>query len=313
MTPRISVVIRSYNRVEMLCELIERLLAQHHRDFEIVVVEQSTERSPGAAARLGALAQDGRVRVLEHPPLGGARARNIGVAAARGELVLLLDDDDQPVGEDFLATMEQGMSDPACLGITCQHVWPELGPPSRLYSWLAQHRCMRFSTLLGLPLVYARHDQPVRPVDYVHGTGGMLRRAAVDRFGGWDEDTPIEDETSFALRAAEHKRPEEYFAFDPSAQLLRNLDASGGLGKRFLRPGGFFVKFMTFVHHILARYRPWRVRLLYPLYVLAGGVWTASWIWYDSRAHDTVVRKLWGVSLFVATLPWHALRAAARK
>jgi glycosyltransferase involved in cell wall biosynthesis len=312
MNPRISVVIRSYNRAAMLCDLLELLLGQRHDSFEIIVVEQSTEVPGAVAKRLERLARDPRVHVHAHPPLGGARARNVGVAAARGELVLLLDDDDQPVGEDFLGAMERAMSDPACLGVTCRHDWPEMGKPSPAYRLLARYRCLHFSTLLKLPLVYVRGDVAVRPVDYVHGTGGMIRRSAYERFGGWDEDTPIEDETSFALRAARDKRPEEYFAFDPSATLRRNLDAHGGLGKRYLAPGAFFGRFMTFVHHILGRYRPWRVRLLYPLYLLAGGVWTASWIWTDSRAHNTVARKVWGVSMFAATMPWHWLRLMRR-
>jgi glycosyltransferase involved in cell wall biosynthesis len=312
LSPRISVVIRSYNRLPMLCELLEFVLAQDHPSFEVVVVEQSTEKPPEAVARLRRLREDGRLRVLEHPPLGGARARNVGAKAVRGELALFLDDDDLPEGEDFLRRMEHAMADPACLGVTCRHDWPELGEPSPLYKWLARRRCMRFSRVLGLPLTYARHDGRVAPVDYVHGTGGMIRRSAIERFGGWDEDTPIEDETSFGLRAARGRRAGEYFAFDPSATLRRNLDAQGGLGKRHLAPGAFFARFMTFVHHILGRYRPWRVRLLYPLYLLAGGSWTVSWIWTDSRAHSTIARKLWGVSTFAVTLPWHCLRLIRR-
>ena len=37
-TPRVSVVIRSYNRLPALCRLIETLLGQRHDSFEIVVV-----------------------------------------------------------------------------------------------------------------------------------------------------------------------------------------------------------------------------------------------------------------------------------
>jgi glycosyltransferase involved in cell wall biosynthesis len=44
MEPRLSVVVRSYNRLAALGELIEALLAQDHDSYEIVVVEQSTVR-----------------------------------------------------------------------------------------------------------------------------------------------------------------------------------------------------------------------------------------------------------------------------
>src|SRR4051794_7555081 len=69
--PRLSVVVRSYNRLPALAELLEALLAQDHDSFEVVVIEQSTIRVPHDVRRIDELARDPRVRVLSHPPLGG--------------------------------------------------------------------------------------------------------------------------------------------------------------------------------------------------------------------------------------------------
>src|SRR5215468_7947198 len=91
--PRVSVVVRSFNRLPMLCELLGALLRQDHDDFEIVVVEQSTDRASEDVARLSRIARDPRVRILRHSPLGGPAARNAGVRAARGELLVFIDDD----------------------------------------------------------------------------------------------------------------------------------------------------------------------------------------------------------------------------
>jgi hypothetical protein len=142
----------------------------------------------------------------------------------------------------------------------------------------------------------------------VHGTGGVIRKSAFERFGGWDEDTPIEDEASFGLRAQRMKEPDEYFGFDPRAVLRRDLDVEGGLAKRHLTPGGYYRKLMTFVHHIIARYHPMRVRLLYPAYVIAAGVWTVIWLWDDSKRYHSFLSRLLGSAAFAAALPVHALR-----
>lgn len=308
MSPRVTVVIRSYNRLPQLVETLERLLRQRHDAFDLVVVEQSTDRPAEAAARLDELARDERLRVLRHPPLGGARARNVGVGAARGEVIVLLDDDDLPVGDDWLARMEAPFADPACLGVTCRHLWREDDRPTRAYRWFARRRCMRCSPLLRTPSTYCRLDEPVRPVDYVHGTGGAIRRAAYERFGGWDPDTPIEDELSFSLRVRAGKRAGEYFAFVAEPTLRRGLDLGGGLGKRQLTAGGFYTKFMTFVHRILGRYLPVRVRALYPLYVLAGAWFVLDWLWNDSRRYATPARRLAGSAAFLLLLPIHAVR-----
>ncbi len=308
MSPRVSVIIRSYNRLPALVGVLEALLAQQHDSFEIIVVDQSTEKPEAAMTRLTELQRDPRLRVLTFPPLGGARARNIAVSETKGQVVVLLDDDDTPIGTDWLAKREAPFADPDCLGITCRHLWKDGDTPSPLYRRIARKRCMRLGPLLQTPSVYNRTDEPVRPVHYVHGTGGAIRRSAFERFGGWDIDTPIEDELSFALRVLAGKRDSEYFAFTPEPVLRRGLDLGGGLGKRGLTSGGFYAKYMTFVHKILGRYRRGRVRWLYPLYVLSGMTFVLDWIWNDSRRYQTFGSRLLGSAAFVLALPYHAFK-----
>src|SRR5450432_2965429 len=61
-------------------------------DLEIVIVlNNATDEAVEMATRLGA---DRRVKVIEMPAVTVAEARNTGVAAARGEWIAFLDDDD---------------------------------------------------------------------------------------------------------------------------------------------------------------------------------------------------------------------------
>src|SRR5262249_33600088 len=76
--PRVSIVVGSYNRLTSLCELLQRFLEQDFRDFEIVVIEQSTNVSEVERRRLLDIATDARIRIYQRPPLGGAGARNEG-------------------------------------------------------------------------------------------------------------------------------------------------------------------------------------------------------------------------------------------
>jgi len=303
MQPRVSVVVRSFNRLAALCELVEALLAQDHDSFEIVVVEQSEVRPPTAHARLAELARDPRVRVVHTEPLGGAGARNLGAGLARGEIVVCIDDDDLPVGADFLRAIEVPFEDPRCLGVICRYVWGEREDISGAYRAVATSRCMRFSPVLRLPRTYPRYDAPVPRVDYVHGSGGAYRRAVFARFGLWDTDTPIEDETSLGIRIGRGLAPGEYLCFDPRPRLRRRLDVDGGLAKREAGAPSFFARFMRFVHAILGRYYPRRVRLLYPAYAFFGLIWTFAWIWADSRAHRTFAHRLGSSALFLVSWP----------
>lgn len=310
MTPRLSVVIRSFNRLPALCELIAALLAQEHDSFEIVVVEQSTDRPAEAAARLAELERDDRVRVLRYPPLGGAAARNKGIQHMRGEIAVFIDDDDLPIGSDFLSSIESAFrEDPKLMGLTCRHVWSDDDRLSWAYRALAPLLAMRFSRVLGLPDNFARYDRRLDDRHYVHGTGGAYRRSVFERFGGWDEDTPIEDETSLGVRVKRGLAPGEYIAFDPRARLRRGFDLGGGLDKRRHTTARYFARFMTFVHAILGRYYPVRVRLLYPCYVFGAWRFTIGWLWDDSMAHDTLGKKLLGTLTFTLALPYHAIKA----
>lgn len=301
----VSVVVRSYNRLPELCRLLAVLLDQRYPNFEVIVVEQSTSTSPDAEKLLAGLTRDPRLRVLRHPPLGGSRARNTGVRAARGEILLFIDDDDMPIGREWIATHVAFYADPLCLGVTGRQMNHLQDLPSPWYARRALTRCMGFMPLLKLPTTYVRHDQRVAPVWAVHGTNGSLRREAVERFGGWDEDTSIEDETSFALRAGPAMRFGEYFAFEPGPVVLRGLDVPGGLAKRYVSAAGFFSRLLDFVHTILGRYMPWRVILLYPVYLVVLYGWTIGWVWIESHKHrGTVLSKLAGMLLFTLQLPW---------
>ena len=90
MAPLVSVIIPTYNRVEMVRQALASVEAQTFRDFEIVVVDDG-----GTDDTFEALAADRELRVLRHPHRRGvAAARNTGVTAARGEWLAFLDSDD---------------------------------------------------------------------------------------------------------------------------------------------------------------------------------------------------------------------------
>ena len=66
-----------------------------------MVDDGSTDSSAAIAERFAA--QDDRFRLLRRPNGGLSRARNTGVAASRGELVLFLGDDMAPASLSLLS------------------------------------------------------------------------------------------------------------------------------------------------------------------------------------------------------------------
>jgi peptidoglycan/xylan/chitin deacetylase (PgdA/CDA1 family)/GT2 family glycosyltransferase len=89
--PRFSVIIPTYQRRELVIRNVAALEQQTYRDFEVIVtVDGSTD---GTADALRRLRTDFPLVVLEQPNEGRAAALNHGVEAARGDLLLFLDDD----------------------------------------------------------------------------------------------------------------------------------------------------------------------------------------------------------------------------
>ena len=91
-SPDVTVVIPTRNRRAVLMKTLASALAQEDVGLEVVVVDDGS--SDDTAASLGAL-DDPRVRLVRRESTPGvARARNAGIAAARGRWVAFLDDDD---------------------------------------------------------------------------------------------------------------------------------------------------------------------------------------------------------------------------
>ena len=100
----ISVVVPAYNPGEELLETLASVEAQSHADWELILVDDGTERDEsrtliGEIQRRG----DARIRVVHQENRGLAGARNTGFRHARGEYVVPLDADDQ-LGPTMLAT-----------------------------------------------------------------------------------------------------------------------------------------------------------------------------------------------------------------
>jgi glycosyltransferase involved in cell wall biosynthesis len=95
--PRISIVLPTYNRRPRLARVLAGLDRQSAdpRDFEVIIVDDGS--SDDTQEWLGKN-QERRygVRSLRQANSGPARARNAGVAAAGGEILLFIDDDVEP-------------------------------------------------------------------------------------------------------------------------------------------------------------------------------------------------------------------------
>jgi glycosyltransferase involved in cell wall biosynthesis len=89
--PKVSVIIPTYNRLHMVKEAIDSVLAQEFEDLELIVVDDgSTDRTADEVKEYG-----GRVKLLAYSENRGvSAARNRGILKAKGKYIAFLDSDD---------------------------------------------------------------------------------------------------------------------------------------------------------------------------------------------------------------------------
>ncbi|HEX5852076.1 MAG TPA: glycosyltransferase, partial [Solirubrobacteraceae bacterium] len=87
--PSVSVIVPVYMGERFLADALDSVAAQTYAPLETIVVDDG---SPDRSAEIAA----GRpgVRLIRQKNQGVAAARNAGLAAARGELLAFLDQDD---------------------------------------------------------------------------------------------------------------------------------------------------------------------------------------------------------------------------
>lgn len=118
--PTVSVVIPTRFRPELVLRALASALAQTLRELEVIVVVDGPD--PETVESLSRIA-DPRVRTIAlEENAGGSEARNIGVRAAQGAWIALLDDDD----EWYPAKLEKQMAAAERLTgeriiVTCQY------------------------------------------------------------------------------------------------------------------------------------------------------------------------------------------------
>ncbi|WEA24520.1 glycosyltransferase family 2 protein [Rhizobium binxianense] len=192
----VAVVIPAYNSRDYVAQTLQSVINQTHKALEIVVVDDGSTDDTASICRRFA-AGDSRIRVLSTGNRGVAAARNIGIAATKAPYIAFIDADDL-----WHPTYVERM-------LSALHLLPE--------TWGAVYSLHRFidpegyctksgSSLNARDSILARH-LVFRFVG--NGSGFMVRRAVIDKIGGYDSSYARQgiggcEDFDFELRTAEH-------------------------------------------------------------------------------------------------------------
>jgi len=195
--PSASIIVPTFNRVRDLQRVVRAVSDQVSAlssQAEIVVVDDGS--SDGTRHWLDESAFDFQMTVLHQGNAGPARARNRGVEASNGEVVLFLGDDTVPqpgwLDEHLEAHRVEGVGRPmAVLGYTAFPAEED----SPFLRWINEY---------GAQFGYALIEDPTDvPFNFFYTSNVSLPRRVFEDLGGFREDFPAAawEDIEFAYRA----------------------------------------------------------------------------------------------------------------
>ena len=206
MEPLISIVIPAYNAERFIAETVQSVFRQGYSNIEIIVVDDgSTDGTVRALQPFG-----DTVTIISQENKGQAIARNVGIRAAHGSIIGLLDADD---------------------------IWPDDHISTMLPYLVGEHACdyvrglVRYVQDTGNGLVKTTENLLLEPL-----VGACLYKKSVfDTVGLFDEDMHQGEDFDWNIRLHESGLREERLAF--TALLYRRHDQNLTNSQEFVKLG----------------------------------------------------------------------------
>ncbi len=210
----LSVVIPTFNRRESLQVTLAGLARQDYSpsQFEVLVVSDGATDGTDDFVRGYAAHAPYALSLLTQSNAGPARARNQGIQAAQGEIVVFVDDDVEPL-RGFLAAHaahHQNSENTIVIG----PLSPDPAAARQEPPWIAWEHAMLQKQYVGWATGLFTE---VNPGNFYSGNASV-RRAQLLAVGGYDEAFTRQEDVELACRLQRRFRPD--FVFDPAADAL---------------------------------------------------------------------------------------------
>ena len=189
----VSVIIPTYNRLDLLKKAIESCLAQSCLNLEIIIVDDGSQDGTKAMveARLKGEWKDCGIRYMHQENGGASLARNHGLSLAVGDYIQFLDSDDELLPAK-IRTQLTYLEDPANQKRQMCYCFGRMGE-------YAEGECQRIG-------IEAAHVEDLleclvsRTTHVMPTTSPLWRKSFLDTNKGWDIELGLGDDLEYFLR-----------------------------------------------------------------------------------------------------------------
>lgn len=184
--PKVSVIIPTHNRPELVGLAISSVLNQTYNDLELIVVDVGLEKR---ADQIANGFNDSRLTYIKSDrELNGSAARNVGIKRAKGEFIAFLDDDDEWLPEKLAVQMREFENTSQDVGFCFSAtigVYEDRNEEARVYSGARNYLEEILFQLKGFLNVTL-----------------IVKKYVFDDVGFFDEEMPSHQETELLVRIA---------------------------------------------------------------------------------------------------------------
>ena len=192
-------VVPVFNGAQFLTDTLRSVAAQTHADLEIIVVDDASTDGSAQVALDSGIA----LRLIQQPNSGVSQARNTGLAAATGEFVCFLDQDDHWFDAHLARQVACFRQHPDIGAVVCpyQHWYPGLDgyalPEEVLPADAGTRTDPDFSG-------WVYHQFLLD--NWALTSATMVRRSVLERYGGFDVERPYSEDWELWLRLSREVR-----------------------------------------------------------------------------------------------------------
>ena len=190
-TPKVSIILPTYNRADLIMETIQSILSQTYQNWELLVIDDGSDDN---TAEIISQVNDERIKYFFAGRIGiGSKIKNIGLEKATGELVAFIDSDDlwaQTKLEKQVIALQQYPE--AGFSLTGGYNFRELKEP--LEYFYKQREGVRYGNMV-IPFFKSEVAATLPTL--------IIRKKCLQITGGFDETNPLSD-VGFILNLASH-------------------------------------------------------------------------------------------------------------
>lgn len=247
--PSFSVVVCTYNRAQVLGRCLEALRRLDYPEFEVVVVEgPSTDHTKEVLDRFP------DVKRVTNETRNLSVSRNLGIAAAAGEIVAFIDDDAVPDCR-WLRALAEAFDDPTVGG-----AGGDVFGPGGDHLQFTNGTLSRYGRVIAHgPVPQDRNDPGGAWYNTLMGTNSSFRRRTLEEVGGFDENYEYyHDEADLCVRVIQAGHRVEHV---PQAVVWHGFEPGAARKNPFVFDFTVIVKNSIYFAFCVSGWqrRPWRV------------------------------------------------------